>query len=282
MRPGRSSSDAILEVEARHHRLAEEEDTVLGQAEEARTLEAGARCGVGRLARHHVPGHRPPVAASQAAQLLGLELEERTLRHRTQREEPLGPVVAEPGRLSAGHHHGRDAARAQRRLAALASLAPARGVAAVLGQQLDPGRLELAGVLGHRLAGLGESSQQGGQVDASRLLEQLAALRLAQAIPEAEHMALPVTFVAVPQHLDRSGIGGSLAGHRSSPRAEWSRRIAQPAASASGGSRGALIRTLLRGRRPETPHRCAQGRRAGRRPGSRPGRTDGAARRTRA
>ena len=39
------------------------------------------------------------------------------------REEPLGPRVAEARGLAAGHHHGGDPARAQRRFAALAGLA---------------------------------------------------------------------------------------------------------------------------------------------------------------
>ena len=97
---GLGEQQAVLEVEARNHPLAEEEDVFGRQPEVPVALEEAPRFGIRGSARHHVPGQGPLEALPQPPDLLGLDLEEAALRDRADGKSPLGAGKTQPGILS--------------------------------------------------------------------------------------------------------------------------------------------------------------------------------------
>jgi hypothetical protein len=178
--------EPAVEVQARHHALAEEEDVLGRQPVAVRSREALARCSIRGGARHDVPGHRASAAGPQVGELLGLLGKEAAVADRPDREEALGSPVAQagPGALR---------------------------VAAVLGQGFDRERLELE-VPGVGFPEGSVGAQQGGQVDTGRLTGQPLAAGVVESVPELEHMTLAVGIIVVTNLL-KIGRIGAIASH---------------------------------------------------------------------
>ncbi len=88
--------------EGGHHSLLEEEDGVLGVAEEFVLVEKRAGRHVVVVAGHDVPGNRLARLAAVSQKLLGENLEKRLILDRRDGVFPLGAVVTEAGSLAAG------------------------------------------------------------------------------------------------------------------------------------------------------------------------------------
>jgi hypothetical protein len=169
----------------------------------------GLACrGVGGAARHHVPGNTARGPSAEPSELLRLEGEEGALGYGADREFALRRVVAEPGRLAAGHHHDADAPRREPRLAELAGGAEALGAAARLGRDLDRRRLHVRAGLRVRRASHRIAAQQGGQVEARRLAHETPPRVGIEHVPETEDVALAVGGELGTKRLGAVRIGG--------------------------------------------------------------------------
>ena len=168
-------------------------------------------------------GTAAPVALAQAPKLLGLDLEEAALADRADRKQSLGPRVAEPGGLAAGHHQAADPPFAEQGLASLGGCLECGAITACIGVSLDRGRRELCGRAG---AGVARALHRRGQrveVEPGALCRERVTLSRVQAIPEREYMALPARFETRAQALDVDGSRRNRASHHKSPRAGRSR-----------------------------------------------------------
>jgi len=97
-------------VNGRDHLLPEEADVGRVHPVIPLRLEAGDGLAVRGLAGHDAPGDRHAAASAAGEDLLGVDLEQRALRHRTDRVHTFGVVVAEPRALAAGDHQHADTA----------------------------------------------------------------------------------------------------------------------------------------------------------------------------
>ena len=200
---GRFEDQAALEVAGRHDVLAEDHDIGRGEAEAAGLVEEGAGRGVGRRARHDVPGHGTPETPGEAADLLGLEREEAARSHRAHREGPLRLGEAQPCALPPSHDEDADAPRSQHLVAPGGAPLAQRAVATVLGQRDRRSRGEgpRGGGRGERLDGTAAAELPLGEVrrDASRLREQRLAAAGIDLVPEGEDVVLAVSAEAPAQ-----------------------------------------------------------------------------------
>jgi hypothetical protein len=198
-----------IEVEARDHALAQEEHVARGQTEVSRLGECAARGVVGRLARHHVPGDRGAGPLAEPSDPLRLEREEGAIADRAERVEALRTREAEPAALTARHHHQRDPALAQQRLAARARLGAPLRAASELRECLHLGRLELRALLSRLLRGA-KPTHQAREIERRRLCGELLLGIGCEAIPELQHVSL-VELLESSLKLPDVGYGGAHA-----------------------------------------------------------------------